>query len=562
MKEWIPKKLDSDKIVSLIEEYGFDNATASILASRSFEDILAPKTINSVLDPYELKDAKTAGEIIAKHIKNKSKILIHGDYDADGATSSAVVSRFLKKFGTKHKCWVPNRFIDGYGLSEGSYNAVKEYSADLMITVDCGTSDHGWAAKIENELDCEVVVTDHHLSLEGLPSCRAVVNPNRPDCDYLNKDLCGVGVAWKVCWATLRELIGGDKAKGTELLYSLLPLVAVGTVADCVALNKENRALVHMGLARIDNCGILGLKELIKSLGVKEVDATAVGWKIGPVLNASGRMKSAIINVELLTTDDLVEAKKIVSKAIEYNSERKEMSNYATEFSVQFVERHGLYKKPGIVVCGRDLHEGVVGIAAGRVAERYARPTLVLTKTAGDIYKGSMRSSQGIDISKVIDRARNEGVILGGGGHKAAGGVTIEKARIVDFYFIFNVEVINQKSDLLGPYIEYDFNATTDDVADITRAFDMLAPFGQGNQTPILRLNGVKFTQVRKIGREQDHMKGSVESPGCKQIDFVLWRYKEYGVEMKKNNTYSIVAEPEWNDYGKGSWQLNIRDIK
>jgi single-stranded-DNA-specific exonuclease len=562
MKEWIQKELDSDIVENIMSEYGLDSATASILATRNFEDIMAPKTIKSVIDPYELKDIKLASETIVKHIKNKSKILIHGDYDADGATSSAIISRFLKKFNTEHMCWVPNRFIDGYGLSEGSYNAVKEYGADLMITVDCGTSDHGWAAKIENELDCEVVVTDHHLSLEGLPSCRAVVNPNRPDCNYPNKDLCGVGVAWKICWATLRELLGGDKDKGMELLYSLLPLVAVGTVADCVALNKENRALVYMGLARIDNCNILGLKELIKHLGIKIVNATAVGWKIGPVLNASGRMKSATINVELLTTDNPIDAKRIVSKAVEYNSERKEMSMYATDFSVQFVERHGLYKKPGIVVCGRDLHEGVVGIAAGRIAERYARPTLVLTKTADGIYKGSMRSSQGIDISKVIDRARNEGVILGGGGHKAAGGVTIKKDRIVDFYFIFNVEVISQRSDLLGPYIEYDFDATTDDVVDITRAFDILSPFGQGNQTPILRLDGIKFTQVCKIGREQDHMKGSVESPGCRSIDFVLWRYKEYGVEMNKNSTYDIVAEPEWNDYGRGSWQLNIKDIK
>ena len=331
---WRERPFADDLATELVNELALSPMSARILAARKIHSLeeakrYLAKRLADVHNPSALLGMDTASSVFAAAINKRETILIHGDYDVDGSTATTLLVQFIRELGLKAVPWIPHRRIDGYGLGESSLQAVQEHGASLMITVDCGIADHGWAQRIEEQTDCKVIITDHHLPQGELPNCHAVVNPNQPDCSYPDKGLAGVGVAWKLAWATACKLVESERLPEAlrNFLMESLALVAIGTVADCAPLDGENRILVHHGLKALAATKSPGLRALLDQARFsKQLKPDDIGWRIAPLLNASGRLGSAMRNVHLLTAEDAEEADKWLAEIVSENDERRRLS--------------------------------------------------------------------------------------------------------------------------------------------------------------------------------------------------------------------------------------------
>lgn len=471
-------------------------------------------------DPFLLPDMAPAVErLVQAHDKGES-ITIYGDYDVDGMTATSVLLDAFASFGFKKvDAFIPNRFVEGYGLTIDAIERIAKTGAQLIVTVDCGSLSHKEVARA-NELGMDVIITDHHNVAPEMPPAIATINPKRPDHQYPFIDLPGVGVAFKLVQALQTRLPGLEKGQEKWLL----DLVALGTVCDVVTLVDENRAHVYWGLKVTQRTRRPGLRALLATAGVEpsQITARTFGFVLGPRLNAAGRLETAQYGLDLLTATDPREALKIAQKLEQMNVERRANQNKIFEEASAQAELYA--DDPVLVVSAPGWSHGIVGIVAAKLLERFHKPTFVLEEM-GEEAKGSARSYGDFSAADAI-RASDEHIIKGGG-HKLAAGVTLRTDKIADFRksvndFYKSKQFKNQESKLL-PTADItidDFSGATEELMDV---LSELEPFGHGNPEPIFGWKNLRVSDVRKMGDSGQHVKLELCDPSGKIMQCIAF---------------------------------------
>lgn len=488
------------------------------------DDFLSPDYQRTIAchDPFELVDMDKAVERLVLAHKQQHKIVIFGDYDADGVTATALLLDALASFGFEQvEYFLPNRFTNGYGLTIKAIEQIaSDLKPDLIITVDCGSLNQ---AEIEraNQLGIDVIVTDHHNVAEVQPPAVAVVNPKRLENTYPNRNLAGVGTAFTIVRALQTRLDG--LAPGQEKW--LLDLVAIGTIADLMELKGENRALVKFGLLVLNKTRRLGLKHLLDQNKLEQLTAETVGFVVGPRINASGRLEAADFALEVLTAKTLAEAQQRVDKLNYLNTKRRALQDKVySEAHQQAID----CDDPVLVLVGDNWHEGVVGIVASRVQEEFQKPVFILSRQLEQI-KGSARSFGQFSVFEAIEACRD--LLLTGGGHDAAGGLSFKpenlaavKQRIIDFYQSLN---LSDQRHFLEPQPEIELESFAVLDKNFYHQLRQLEPFGVGNPEPIFKVVNLTTAQVLFLGSDNQHLKVRLRDQDGRQLEMISFNYNK-----------------------------------
>jgi single-stranded-DNA-specific exonuclease len=514
-------------------------------------------------DPFLLPDMQKAVDRLVVAHEKQEKIAIYGDYDIDGLTATTVLIDSFEKFGFQHvSAFIPNRFVEGYGLTVDAVERIIADGAQLIVTVDCGSLSHKEITRAK-ELGVDVIVTDHHNVAEVQPEAVAVVNPKRLLADYPDEyekylikpestkqlypflDLAGVGVAFKLVQALQTKLTGLENGQEKWLL----DLVALGTVCDIVTLIDENRTNVFYGLKVLAQTRRPGLKALMAVSGVRPqaVNARSLGFGLGPRMNASGRLETAQYALDMLTATDSMEALRLANQLDAMNKNRR--SDQDVIFKEALIQAEAFINDPVLVVSAEGWNHGIVGIVAAKLLERYRKPTYVLS-IHGDEAKGSARSYGDFSAADAI-RASDD-IITKGGGHKLAAGVTLPAANVDafrksvnDFYRQLK---LRDQSQLLLP--KADTTATLEELSEaLLTQLDTLEPYGSGNPQPIVRLNEVLVTNTRRMGDSSQHVKLTLKDDSGRSFDALAFSAPEhFFVEPgTRINAWTTVELNEWN---------------
>ena len=509
------------------------------------EDFLHPK-YEDLADPFLMPDMEKGVDRIKKAILAKEKILIYGDYDVDGVTASTVMEEALVLAGVpKSNIYImlPDRFADGYGMSPKMIGFAKEHEAKLVITVDCGSRNHAIVEEL-NTLGIDTIVTDHHECEDDLPDAVAVVNPKRKD--YVPepesvRELAGVGVAFKVACGLVKA---GLIPEGQEKW--LLDLVLLGTVCDSMVLLGENRILGYYGLKVLKKTRRKGLKALFASASIKDINAECVGFMIGPRLNAAGRLETADIALNLLRADSATEAVKLAAKLEELNKKRRTEQTAAAKE----IDERGIDDTPVIIETGK-WHEGILGIVAGRLVEKYHKPAFVLTEVNGGIYKGSGRSFGDFNLADALAFAGD--AIIGGGGHAGAAGVKVAGDKLYEFR-----EKINAYYDSLhltgqDEYLKHSYDLEVDSLgeidAELVDSLELLEPYGPGNEDPVFCLKNARIVECTKMGADQNHLRIVVKDETGNRLKLVAFFAPEEWFGVDEEGRYDLLFRPVMNEF-------------
>ncbi|MEC1198636.1 single-stranded-DNA-specific exonuclease RecJ, partial [Bacillus paralicheniformis] len=499
---WDVQTPDKEKVEQLAGSLGITPLAASLLVMRGYDTAdKAASFLNGkdavFHDPYLLKDMEKAVQRIKQAISDQEKIMIYGDYDADGVTSTTVLLQMLKKCSAQADFYIPDRFKEGYGPNEAAFRGIKESGYSLIITVDTGIA-AVHEAEVAKELGVDLIITDHHEPGPVLPDAYAIIHPKQPGCGYPFKELAGVGVAFKLAHA-----LNG------ELPEDLLDLCAIGTIADLVPLHDENRQIAKRGMEQFRKTKRPGLKALTKIAGaeIHSADEETIGFQIAPRLNAVGRIEQADPAVYLLNTEDETEAEELAEDINALNKERQKIVNQMTEEAVQMIEEEGL-DQPVIVAARPGWNPGVVGIVASKLVERYYRPAIVLgIDEEKGIAKGSARSIKGFDLFQNLSECRD--ILPHFGGHPMAAGMTLNLEDVSALRERINrqAEAVLTEEDFI-PVQDVDLCCRLEDITvDSIAEMNMLAPFGTGNPKPFVLVSDVKIDDSRKIGANKNHLK-------------------------------------------------------
>jgi single-stranded-DNA-specific exonuclease len=523
-KRWVDR-LDLSmqrEAMMIAQQHGLRDSLARVVAGRGIlaadvEAFLEPTLRTAMPDPLTLLDMGAAVQRLAKAIDLSQSVAIFGDYDVDGATSAALLALYLKHFGVRTRIHIPDRITEGYGPNSPAIRMLREEGADLLVTVDCGVSSHETLAEAKR-IGLDVIVLDHHLAGDTLPDAIAVVNPNRQDdLSGLGK-LAACGVVFMTLVALNRYLRENTSRPVNALpdLMSMLDIVALGTVADVVPLTGLNRAFVRQGLKVMRKRGRVGIAALMDAAGLREApEAYHLGFLLGPRINAGGRIGDAALGSRLLSTDDPEEAAQIAAELDRLNRERQTLEQITLQQAEETVReaqnQHG--ERPVIVAASTDWHPGVVGLVAARLKERFRKPAIAI---AWDAETGqgvaSCRSIPGVDIGRAVKAAVEAGILLKGGGHAMAAGLTVEVARLselqdfLDSRLDADIVAANATNELRIDAALTAGGLTLDLFNDIARA----APFGQGNSEPLIVLPAHTLIDVSPIGT--DHLRFRVRS--------------------------------------------------
>lgn len=519
------------------------------------DDFLHPKYEN-LADPYLLNDMEKAVSRIKQAVSNNEKVLIYGDYDVDGVTASALLEDALKLAGIKSlDIMLPDRFADGYGMSPRLIKSAKAKKIDLVITVDCGSRNHNIITEL-NELKIDTIITDHHECDDELPEAIAVINPKRHDYEGPDalKNLAGVGVAFKLTQALVKAGLIKD---GQEKW--LLDLVLLGTICDQMPLVGENRILGFYGLKVLEKTRRLGLKELMRNAGVKHLTSESIGFQIGPRLNAAGRIETAEIALNLLRTQSASEAAAIATKLEDLNKARRTEQRAATE---EIIAR-GEKETPVIIETG-DWHEGILGIVAGRLVEKYHKPAFVLTEIEDGIFKGSGRSFGDFNLAKALDYTKD--IIISGGGHAGAAGVKVEQKKLYAFREKMNAyyESLGIKNEeyFFSTHADLEISELKDFSLDLLEDLKTLEPFGAGNEEPVFCLTDVTILETKRMGDKNQHLRIDLRGKDGKIIKCVAFFAPEEWFSLYDDEQYNFFIKPvenEWN--GVRSIEARLIDI-
>ena len=529
--------------------------TTESAAKRFFRPQLA-----DLINPFLMKDMDIAVDRLNDAMGRKERILVYGDYDVDGCTAVALVYKFLLQFYSNIEYYIPDRYDEGYGVSKKGIDYAKEQGVKLIIILDCGIKAIDEIAYAK-EQGIDFIICDHHVPDEKLPDAVAILNPKREDDPYPFKDLCGCGVGFKFMQAFAK-----NNGIPFSRLIPLLDLCAVSIAADIVPVVDENRILAFHGLKQLNQNPSGGLKAIIDICGLnnRELSMSDIIFKIGPRINASGRMENGRESVDLLVEKDLGMALRMAKHINEYNEQRKDIDKQMTEEANQIVARLENQKhQSSIVLYDENWKKGVIGIVASRLTEIYFRPTVVLTRD-GDYATGSARSVTGFDIYSAIKSCRH--LLVNFGGHTYATGLTLKWDRIKEFRMAFQQYV----DDHILPE-QTEANLKIDsviDFKDITKRLHndlkKFSPFGPGNPKPLFcTLNVYDYGTSKVVGREQEHIKLElVDSKSSNVVKGIAFGQSASARYIKSKRSFDIAYTLEDNVFKHNAIQLQIEDIR
>lgn len=514
------------------------------LKTKQERDAFLNPSYDAKHDPFLLPDMHLAVErLVIAHAKQQ-RITIYGDYDIDGLTATTLLLDALTQFGFSHvDAFIPNRFVEGYGLTVDAIEKIAATGAELIITVDCGSLSHEPIARA-NELGVDVIVTDHHNVADQHPAAVAVINPKRPDHNYPFVDLAGVGVAFKLVQALQTRLSGIPQGQEKWLL----DLVALGTVCDVVTLVDENRANVFWGLKVLAKTRRPGLKALmaVARIEPRAVNARSLGFGLGPRMNAAGRLETAQISLDMLTATDSMYALEKAQQLDALNIARRTEQDEIYKDAIKQAE---LYKSDDVlVVSAPGWNHGIVGIVAAKLLEKFKKPTFVLQEM-GNETKGSARSYGDFSAADAIKSA--SGVITKGGGHKLAAGVTLPTKNIQLFREQVNKHYRSQKlknqANLLLPSADsiVDFGQVTE---ELVLLLSQLEPFGSGNTQPILKSDDIRIDRVRRMGTEAQHIKLEAHAADGTMLQLLAFNAPEHFI-VEPGTVVSVWYQPDINEW-------------
>ena len=556
------------------KRFNFPSALVPILIENkvskdNFELFLDPKIKNFLPDPNIFIDMDKTVKRIANEIENKNPIGIFGDYDVDGATSAALLKLFLQYFGIEVHIHIPDRFLEGYGPNISALNSLVSKGSNLIITVDCGINSHEPLKELKKtDIDC--IIIDHHTPDDDLPSAFSIVNPKRKENGIEYHYLSAVGVTFIMIVGLTRELRQRgvfEKIKEPNL-FKFLDLVALGTVCDVVPLKGLNRCFVKAGLNIISQRKNLGINALCDISDLNKIpDEETLGYKLGPKINAAGRIGSSDIGVSLLISKDISKANELASKLYQLNEKRKKLTNNSTLEAIGMVEseKKKIGKLPDFLfLVGENWNEGIIGILAGKIKEKYNRPCCVIS--LGQNYsKGSARSIANIPIGEYFLEALDKKLLVKGGGHDLAAGLTIENNKIQMFkdFLISKVEHAFQENELVSEISvtsELSISALNSNLMDWIKK---LGPWGQGNPIPKFLIKDVIIKKLVFFGKEKQHLLVKV-SDNSGEIDCKIFNINEtaFSSVLEKNKSLHLLGNlvsNEWNN--KNKVEFNLIDI-
>lgn len=516
--------------------------------------------LSDLLDPFLFRDMEVAVKRINEALGRKEKIMVYGDYDVDGVTAVALVYKFLQKYSNSIEYYIPDRYEEGYGVSKQGIDYASESGVKLIIVLDCGIK-AVQEISYAREKGIDFIICDHHVPDAVLPPAVAILNAKRTDGTYPYGDLCGCGVGFKL-------IQGFAKSNGIPFsdLVPLLDLCAVSIAADIVPIMGENRILAFHGLRQLNQSPCVGLRAIMNIAGMegKEVHLPDIIYKIGPRLNASGRIENGRESVALLVETDMDAAERKAAQIDHYNEQRKDLDKVMTEQANQIVETlvHRNEHK-GIVVYNEEWHKGVIGIVASRLTEIFFRPAVVLTRD-GDFATGSARSVAGFDIYAAIESCRD--ILENFGGHTYAAGLTIKADRVEEFKHRFeeyvDTHILPGQTDAL---LNVD---STLSFREIDRKFfsdlKRFQPFGPENTKPLFCTRQVyDYGTSKVVGREQEHIRLELVDNRCSKVmNGIAFGQSSQARYIKTKRSFNIVYSIEENAYKRGEIQLQIEDIE
>lgn len=554
---WMIKPSNRDEIETLVKEMDITPLVASMLVNRGLNTVEAARYFlfgeAEFYDPFLFNDMEKAVVRIQAAIQNDEPILIYGDYDADGVSSTTVLMIALRELGAKVDFYIPNRFTEGYGPNEMAFRQAAENGVKLIITVDTGIAAVN-EAKVAKDLGMDLIITDHHQPGPELPDAFALIHPKLPGSNYPYRDLAGVGVAFKLAHA----LYG-------RLPEHLLEIAVIGTIADLVPLKGENRLIAKRGLEKLKSTRNLGMKAIFKLAGVdlKTVNEETVGFTLAPRINAVGRLGDADLAVQLLLTDDPHEAEAFAEEMDSLNKTRQELVTSITAEAIEEVEKNFPAETNQVLVIGKEgWNAGVIGIVASKLVEKYYRPTIVLSyDQEKGLAKGSARSIPGFDLFKNL--SANRELLPHFGGHPMAAGMTLQIADVSELRARLNKQAKEQLSeeDFL-PVTMLDSEVELDTITIATiEELNLLAPFGVENPKPKIVINDVDIVNIRKIGSNQTHLKITLAKSDASLdgVGFGLGSLVDQISPMSKVSLIGQLAINEWNNIRKP--QIFVQDF-
>jgi single-stranded-DNA-specific exonuclease len=557
-----PEKQQAAK--DLAEKIGMSPILAGLLIQRGIKTESAAKRffrpmLNELIDPFLMNDMDMAVDRLNDAMGRKERIMVYGDYDVDGCTAVALVYKFLQQFYSNIDYYIPNREGEGYGVSRQGIDYAAETGVKLIIVLDCGIKAIEEIAYAKQR-GIDFIICDHHEPDDELPSAVAILNPKRKDSTYPFKQLCGCGVGFK-----LMQAFAKNNGIPFSRLIPLLDFCAVSIAADLVPVEGENRILAFHGLKQLNQSPSIGLKAIIEICGLtnRELTMSDIVFKIGPRINASGRMQNGKEAVELLVERDLQKALTEATRINEYNEQRKDVDKQMTEEANEIVARlESQRHMQSIVLYDEGWKKGVVGIVASRLTELYFRPTVVLTVING-MASGSARSVAGFDVYDAVKSCRD--LLENFGGHTYAVGLTLRQENIPEFRRRFQEYVNNhilpeQTQQILDIELELDFH---DISKRLLNELKRLAPHGPGNEKPLfITRNVYDYGTSKVVGRHQEHIKLElVDSKSPVVINGIAFGQSAAAHYIKSKRSFDIVYTIEENSYKRGEVQLQIEDI-
>ena len=566
--KWNYEPPTSDRLAAakeLGEKIGMSPILADLLIGRGIKTESAAKRffrpmLNELIDPFLMNDMDVAVDRLNDAMGRKERIMVYGDYDVDGCTAVALVYKFLQQFYSNIEYYIPDRYEEGYGISKKAMDYAAEKGVKLIIVLDCGIKAIDEIAYAKS-LGIDFVICDHHVPDDELPCAVAILNPKREDSTYPFKHLCGCGVGFKYMQAFAK-----NNGIPFSRLIPLLEFCAVSIAADIVPVTGENRILAFHGLKQLNQAPSIGLKAIIEICGLtsRELTMSDIVFKIGPRINASGRMQNGTEAVDLLVERDFQKALTEATLINEYNEQRKDVDKQMTEEANQIIEKLEDQKRhASIVLYDENWKKGVVGIVASRMTELYFRPTVVLTRS-GEFATGSARSVAGYDIYDAVKSCRD--ILENFGGHTYAVGLTLRIENIPEFRRRFQ-EYVNthilpeQKEAALDIEEEVDFKDITKKLHNDLKRF---APHGPGNPKPIFCTRNVyDYGTSKVVGRQQEHIKLElVDSKSSNVMNGIAFGQSQAARYIKSKRSFDIAFTIEENIYKRSEVQLQIEDIQ
>ena len=571
-KNWIQKEFDLDEIKFIKENFFLDEIVAKLLSIRKIkrEEInffLNPSIKNSLPNPYSLNDMQKAIDRTISCIVSNEKVGIFGDYDVDGATSTAILGNYFRSLNLPYEIYIPDRQKEGFGPNEKGFDYLIENGSKLIFTVDCGTLSY-LPIEYANTKKIDVIVIDHHQSEINLPKAHSIVNPNRFDDRSDLNYLCAAGVCFMFLVALNKRLRENNwfinKSINEPDLLNFLDLVSLGTICDVVPLINLNRAFVNQGLKVVNQTKNLGLKTLIEISEIENnLTSYHLGYVLGPRINAGGRVGKSTHGAKLLLNNDSKDAFKISSELNNYNKERQLLEK---ELLKDIMDKdYGLTDEPVIVLHGENWHEGIIGIIAARIKEKYNKPTFIISTKSG-LAKGSARSIYGFDIGTAVIAAVQNKILVRGGGHKMAAGFTLDTDKISEFknflirkFKSININLESKKN------IFYDTEISPSAInIDFYEKINVLSPFGSGNPEPKFVIKNVRPLNSKIVGEK--HIKSVFEGSDSSVFKTITFNCvdNELGSYLLKKNikNFNILGKLSLNEWrGQKNVEFIIDDI-